>query len=177
MRKRFSRFSRLGLVLLAAAALSLPAAPAEAAPISYGCNPSATGWKLEGDWGGGTVWESRVCIRYDAGLDEVQGKYEFRVRDGGTPIQSDWDLSEAYGGVWNLTAGAAIPGTIRVDFVDTFNTSYIAIFSYWGCTTMSSIDHYSYVAEVSVNPNGPLPESSRHSAVSYVVNDSNIPLC
>jgi hypothetical protein len=153
---------RMLLVLLAAAAFAVPAIvvtapPAHAVIQEYGCFPSPDSWDVEGRWASGTVMESQSCLRHDTTTDLVQVVTWFRTRRGGTPIQSDWDLNGTNGPqtvTWVMNHGTGHPLGVRSGFGDAFDTSIVAIQSWWECEGSGNQSHEGFVSGVSANPNG-----------------------
>lgn len=165
---------RILLILLATAALlAVTVQPVKAAVLEYDCNPSSTGWDVVGQWADGSVMERRVCIRADTTAHRVSSYSYWRTRKGGTPILSDWNLTDTTAFITSITTGNQYGW--RDNYGDAFDTSFITISSYWGCSGQGGTQsYYAGVAFVQANPNGSLPASGFKSGSSFTATDNFI---
>jgi hypothetical protein len=158
------------LVLTVLALLSMgltvagPAAPARADVVTYACNPSATGWNLEGSWPGGTVLEARTCLQNeDSVLGDVRVRSQWRVRNGTTPISgTDWDLDSNGDGLpfqtyIQRTSSGTIHGPVS-NYPDLFNTSIVTLYSNFTCAGSGDQGYAGKAFDLRATPPG-LPRS------------------
>jgi hypothetical protein len=162
------------------AGLIVAMAPAASAAVTtYACNPSSTGWNTKGAWPDGTVLEARTCLQYDTAFGQVRTKSEWRVRKGGTPISgTDWDLDSNPGSdpafqIWVYSRTRGVTVGLRNNFNDVFNTSYLALYSTWGCTGAVIQTYQGFTLDLRATPPG-LTRSGYHNNNSREATDSRI---
>jgi hypothetical protein len=169
----------LAVIAVAAAALAtLTATPAQAVAVTYGCNPSASGWGVSAAWGNGTVLETRTCLQHNSETGDVRTRMEARVRNGGTSISSNWDFDASVDGipmrvsVWWANGGQH-KGLVN-SFNDVIGASYVVKYSNWTCINWSvNASYYGFADGWRVTPSGH-SRSSYKSVESQHRNDSTL---
>jgi hypothetical protein len=162
------------IMALAASLVAFTASPAVASVVTYGCNPSVSGWATAAAWSGGTVMEARACLQYDTATPYHRVRVEWRMRRGTTALNgTDWDLDPSYYTEILTVYGVDI-GRDET-WSDIFNKSYIVTYSGWGCAgSASSGDEYRGVGWlIRATPPG-LTKSGYHTHRSNYTNFTNI---
>jgi len=162
------------IMALAASLVAFTASPAAASVVTYGCNPSVSGWSTAAAWGDGTVMEARACLQYDTATPFHRVRVEWRMRRGGTALSgTDWDLDPSYTAEILTEYGVEVGS--KEDFSDIFNKSYIVTYSPWACAGSASRgDDYRGVGSlIRATPPG-LTKSGYHTHRSNYTNFPNI---
>lgn len=153
------------------------APPAEAAITTFGCNPSSTGWNLEGAWDDGSVMESRTCLQWDSSANLRRVKTEWRARRGGTALSgTDWDLDANDDGrpfwrsiyIYNTGVDLGVQATDN----DVFNASLVTRYSSWSNLGACPGNYAGMAYDIRATPPG-LPRSGYKSNPSNLANLCN----
>jgi hypothetical protein len=175
-RERMMRRLLAVSALLALVATMLVASPAQASITTYACNPSSTGWNLEGAWDDGSVMEARTCMQYDSVFGEVRTRSQWRARRGGVALSgTDWDLdsngdSRPFHTSTYLHGPGMEIGVVR-NYPDVFNTSIVTLYSNWACYGSGSQSYSGRAFDIRATPPG-LPRSGYKSNGSATATDS-----